>query len=125
MVFVFKVIGKLIREKVERELRRVRRVYFISSFERIRINFEVLMIFIIGSLFLEYRYFYVKWKYGVESFFGRRFFYGKKYIKSFISFFIFRYFISIYIFGRYVEFFVLFFVFFDGSDSDGKEGFVL
>lgn len=125
VALAFKAIGKLTREKVERESRRARRAYSISSSERTRTNSEVSTTSTIGSSSLEHRHPHVKWKHGVESSSGRRSPHGKKYTKSSTSPSILRHPTSTHTSGRHVEFSALSPVPSDGSDSDGKEGSAL
>lgn len=125
VALAFKAIGKLTREKVERESRRARRTYSVSSSERTRTNSEVSTTSTIGSSSLEHRHPHVKWKHGIESSSGRRSPHGKKYTKSSTSPSILRHPTSTHTSGRHVEFSALSPVPSDGSDSDGKEASAL
>lgn len=121
VALAFKAIGKLTREKVERESRRARRTHSISSSERTRTNSEVSTTSTIGSSSVERRHPHVQWKHGVEGSSGRRSPHGKKFTKSSTSPSILRHPTSSHTSGRHVEFSALSPVPSDGSDSDGKE----
>lgn len=121
VALAFKAIGKLTREKVERESRRARRTHSISSSERTRTNSEVSTTSTIGSSSVERRHPHVQWKHGIENSSGRRSPHGKKYTKSSTSPSILRHPTSTHTSGRHVEFSALSPVPSDGSDSDGKE----
>lgn len=121
VALAFKAIGKLTREKVERETRRARRTHSISSSERTRTNSEVSTTSTIGSSSVERRHPHVQWKHGIEGSSGRRSPHGKKFTKSTTSPSILRHPTSSHTSGRHVEFSALSPVPSDGSDSDGKE----
>ncbi|KAL9975174.1 hypothetical protein ACROYT_G012301 [Oculina patagonica] len=121
VALAFKAIGKLTREKVERESRRARRTHSISSSERTRTNSEVSTTSTIGSSSVERRHPHVQWKHGIEGSSGRRSPHGKKFTKSTTSPSILRHPTSSHTSGRHVEFSALSPVPSDGSDSDGKE----
>ena len=122
VALAFKAIGKLTREKVERESRRARRTHSISSSERTRTNSEVSTTSTIGSSSVERRHHpLVQWKHGIEGSSGRRSPHGKKFNKSTTSPSILRHPTSSHTSGRHVEFSALSPVPSDGSDSDGKE----
>ena len=121
VALAFKAIGKLTREKVERESRRARRTHSISSSERTRTNSEVSTTSTIGSSSVERRHAHVQWKHGIEGSSGRRSPHGKKFTKSTTSPSILRHPTSSHTSGRHVEFSALSPVPSDGSDSDGKE----
>lgn len=122
VALAFKAIGKLTRERVERETRRARRTHSISSSERTRTNSEVSTTSTIGSSSVERRHPHVQWKHGIEGSSGRRSPHGKKFTKSTTSPSILRHPTSSHTSGRHVEFSALSPVPSDGSDSDGKEG---
>ena len=121
VALAFKAIGKLTRERVEREARRARRTHSISSSERTRTNSEVSTTSTIGSSSVERRHPHVQWKHGIEGSSGRRSPHGKKFNKSTTSPSILRHPTSSHTSGRHVEFSALSPVPSDGSDSDGKE----
>lgn len=121
VALAFKAIGKLRREKNERESRRTRRTHSISSSERTRTNSEVSTTSTIGSSSVERRHPHVQWKHGIEGSSGRRSPHGKKFTKSSTSPSILRHPTSSHTSGRHVEFSALSPVPSDGSDSDGKE----
>ena len=121
VALAFKAIGKLTRERVERETRRSRRTHSISSSERTRTNSEVSTTSTIGSSSVERRHPHVQWKHGIEGSSGRRSPHGKKFTKSTTSPSILRHPTSSHTSGRHVEFSALSPVPSDGSDSDGKE----
>ena len=121
VALAFKAIGKLTRERVERETRRARRTHSISSSERTRTNSEVSTTSTIGSSSVERRHPHVQWKHGIEGSSGRRSPHGKKFTKSTTSPSILRHPTSSHTSGRHVEFSALSPVPSDGSDSDGKE----
>lgn len=121
MALAFKAIGKLTREKVERESRRARRTHSISSSERTRTNSEVSTTSTIGSSSVERRHPHIQRKHGIEGSSGRRSPHGKKFAKSTTSPSILRHTTSSHTSGRHVEFSALSPVPSDGSDSDGKD----
>lgn len=121
VALAFKAIGKLTRERVERETRRARRTHSISSSERTRTNSEVSTTSTIGSSSVERRHPHVQWKHGIEGSSGRRSPHGKKFTKNTTSPSILRHPTSSHTSGRHVEFSALSPVPSDGSDSDGKE----
>ncbi|XP_067053198.1 uncharacterized protein [Acropora muricata] len=124
VALAFKAIGKLTREKIERESRRARRTYSISSTERTRTNSEVSTTSTIGSSSAERRYAHVPGKHNIDSSSGQRSPHGKKFNKlSTNSNSILRHptSSSSHTSGRHVEFSALSPVPSDGSDSDGKE----
>lgn len=119
VALAFKAIGKLRREKIERESRRAKRTHSISSSERTRTNSEVSTTSTVGSSSVDRRHPHVQWKHGETS--GRRSPHGKKLNKSTTSPSILRHPTSSFSSGRHVEFSALSPVPSDGSDSDGKE----
>lgn len=121
VALAFKAIGKLKREKAERESRRAKRTHSISSSERTRTNSEVSTTSTIGTSSIERRHPHIQKKHGVEGSSGRRSPHGKKFNKSTASPSILRHPTSSHTSGRHVEFSALSPVPSDGSDSDGKE----
>ena len=121
VALAFKAIGKLTRDKIERESRRARRTQSVSSSERTRTNSEVSTTSTIGSSSVERRHPHAQRKHGLESSSGRRSPHGKKFNKSTTSPSILRHPTSSHTSGRHVEFSALSPVPSDGSDSDGKE----
>ena len=121
VALAFKAIGKLTREKVERESRRAKRTHSISSSERTRTNSEVSTTSTIGSSSVERRHPHAQRKHVVEGSSGRRSPHGKNFNKSTTSPSILRNPTSSHTSGRHVEFSALSPVPSDGSDSDGKE----
>ena len=124
VALAFKAIGKLTRDKIERESRRARRTYSISSTERTRTNSEVSTTSTIGSSSAERRYAHVQGKHNIDGPSGQRSPHGKKFNKlSTNSNSILRHptSSSSHTSGRHVEFSALSPVPSDGSDSDGKE----
>lgn len=123
VALAFKAIGKLTRDKIERESRRARRTYSISSTERTRTNSEVSTTSTIGSSSAERRYAHVPGKHNIDSSSVQRSPHGKKFNKLSTSSSILRHptSSSSHTSGRHVEFSALSPVPSDGSDSDGKE----
>ena len=123
VALAFKAIGKLTRDKIERESRRARRTCSISSTERTRTNSEVSTTSTIGSSSAERRLTHVPGKHGIDNSSGQRSPHGKKFNKLSTNSSILRHptSSSAHTSGRHVEFSALSPVPSDGSDSDGKE----
>lgn len=124
VALAFKAIGKLTRDKIERESRQARRTHSISSSERPRTNSEVSTTSTIDSLSVERRHSHVQGKHGIDNnLSGQRSPHGKKFNKPSTGSSILRHptSSSSHTSGRHVEFSALSPVPSDGSDSDGKE----